>query len=436
MTYALHFLRRRERITLTIAHLNHRIRGREADGDEEFVRHLAWRLGVPFVGGEVDVPARARAASVSLEMAGRGARYDFLRRAARDAGASCIATGHTADDQAETLLLRIVRGSGPQGLCGIPYRFEGGGLRLVRPLLDVTHRQAVLFLRAHRLGWREDESNRDTEFLRNRVRLEVLPLLEKRLNPSVRGALVRLARVMRDEEAWADSRAGDLFEECRKPGHPDLLAVAEFQRQPMAAKRRIVRLWLASCGVSPLACDFETVEALVSLADGSRVSGVVALPGGGRVQRRYDDLAWEPRARDAGAGRFRARLRVPGATVVSGAGLRVAVKRDRGFIRDAGRGAGALPAAACFSAAKVGRSPLIVRSWEPGDRIRPLGMSGSRKLQDLFVDQKVPRDRRASIPVLVCRGQVIWVPGYRIARGWEVEGPVSPSLRVTMRPTA
>ena len=200
MLLALDELKRLLGIRLTVAHLNHHIRGNEAKKDAEFVRKLAAGLKIPFVGGDADVPRLAKSRGLSIEMAAREARYEFLADAARKKGADVIATAHTADDQAETVLLKLCRGAGSRGLSGIPRETTINGVRVVRPLLDVTRVEIESFLRRKKQAWREDRTNRDTAYLRNRVRHELLPMLESKLNPGIREALLRTADILREED--------------------------------------------------------------------------------------------------------------------------------------------------------------------------------------------------------------------------------------------
>ena len=410
--------RPRLKLKLTLAHLHHGIRGAEADADAEFVRRLARRLRAGFVLGRADVPGLSRKKGLSIEMAAREARYAFLARAARRAGADAIVTAHTADDRAETVLLRLARGTGPQGLAGIPYRSEHGGVPVIRPMLDATRAQVEAYLKRRGMAWREDSTNRNPEHLRNRVRHEILPLLEARLNPRLREALCRMAAIAGEENRWMEREAARLAFDG---------AVVPLAGAPVPLARRAVRAWLGKKGVPPESLDFETVERVRSLAAGRRGGGSVPLPGAWRVVREAGALRVV--RGDAGAvGPFSARLAAPGTTSLE-SGWRLRVTKGKGH---AAPNPGDLES--WVDAGRVGRSALTARSWRPGDRIRPFGLSGSKKLQDIFVDLKIPRAKRAGIPVIVCRGEIVWVPGSRVSRDWAVSGPRSPSLRVSAVP--
>lgn len=427
LTYVLHYLQRHLDIRLSVAHLNHGIRGKEAEEDARFVSELAWSIGAPCILAKINVPHLAERSGVSLEMAAREARYDFLARTAKEVGAHCIATAHTADDLVETVLLKLARGAGMQGLAGIPWENEWRGARIVRPLRGIYRKEIEAFLHAHRLKWREDRTNRDSQHLRNRVRHEILPILEQHLNPRIREAIVRMAEIVSEENAWLNAHAREVLRRCRNTRSCGL-KVRVLARFAPALRRRILRLWLVDAGLPADELDFEVVEAVHRLLLDERGVRRIALPQGRIALRTYDELTICERLPQPVP--FRMLVRIPGETIIPQVGLRVVALVGRGILRQVGRQPGDLPAEASLNLDAVGASPLIVRSWLPGDRMRPFGMRGRRKLQDIFVDQKVPRHLRCRVPVVECRGEIVWIPGYRIADGWEVTDAAGPSLHL------
>ena len=425
----LHELAPSLRLRLTVAHLHHGIRGKTAGLDAEFVRERAAHMGIPCVLGRSNVPQLARCRGVSLEMAARNARYRFLAREAKRVGAELAATGHTSDDVAETVLLNLMRGTGVQGMAGIPRTTTRYGLTVVRPLLDVSRACVVRHL--HRLGetWREDPSNRNLDFLRNRVRHDVLPLMEKSLNPRAKDALIRTADLVRAENEWVEDMAVAILRECTVPGGG--IDIPRLRREPQGARRRALRRWLLSGGVAPEAITSDLIrrmESAVCRREGRWRRDLA----GWTVKRRYELLSLVRRDTADGVALqpFRVPLRVPGETVLPDRGLRVVTALEPGITRDRPHRIGLLPASASLRKSALGCRRLCIRSWCPGDRIRPLGLSGSKKLQDVFVDEKVPRERRARVPIIECAGVIAWVPGYRVARGWEVEDPSALSVQV------
>ena len=422
-------------IRISVAHLNHGIRGASADEDETFVRELAQRWRLPCLTGRADVPAQAKRDGVSLEMAAREARYTFLAETAGNTKATVAATAHTADDQAETVLLKLGRGAGAAGLSGMARRTALKGLSVVRPMLDVGREEIRDFLRSHGLTWREDESNEDTAIPRNRVRHKILPFLEAELNPAIRETLVRTADVLGEEDAWLDELSRRILELClrKEKGPPGELDWNILNTQPPAAIRRVVRLWLAECGLPPGRLDYDGMSRLEALMAGPRGSGQVTLSGEWIVERRYDRLAARPARQPAGQSSpssFRKTVRVPGETRVQEIGLRVVTELRPGMVKDRPKKIGAVPAQATIRATTAGKHPLILRSWQPGDRMKPFGIRGTKKLQDIFVDGKVPAAERGRVPVFECGGEIVWIPGYRVGRGWEVRKAKEDALHI------
>lgn len=415
-------------ISITAAHLHHGIRGKAADEDARFVAGLAKRLGVPLERGRADVPRRAKRKGLSLEMAAREARYAFFARAARRAGADIVATAHNADDQAETVMLRLARGAGPDGLSGIPVRSSLCGVLVVRPMLEVTRKEVLAFLDRQNLDWREDSSNRDVSFQRNKMRQELLPLLERELNPSIRKALRRTACILRDENDWLDGLCAELLAKYQCAGGG--LVVDGLRTEPAAARRRVLRQWLVAAGAAVDRINFDTLSRADRLLCRAKGSGMVELPDGRVIRRQYGHVLVETRAPVRPVNAFRVRTPIPGELLLVESGLRVTTIVAPGLSKDKCRGPGRLPARASIRKSAVGRRAVYIRTWRAGDRMTPLRMRGSKKLQDIFVDQKVPAARRDRVPVFECGGEIIWIPGYRVARGWEIADQSAPALQI------
>lgn len=437
LLHALHGLAPRHGWELTVAHLEHGIRGKASREDAAFVRKAARRLGIPFIGGRVSVPALARRAGISHEMAARQARYAFLARAARKAGAGCIVTAHTADDQVETFFLKLLRGAGRGSLAGIRGCVPLAGLvavkpaaslMVVRPMLGVTRREVLDYLREAGGDWREDATNADPAYLRNRVRGQLLPMVEEHYSPGIRDIVRRMSEVFAAEDEWMDSMARGFLEACRARGG-DGLDLARLSGLPVAARRRVIRLWLNGCGVPDACVDYDAVACVERMLGRGTGSEVQDLGGGWFLERAYRRLQVR---RGGKAGGFQFALRVPGETVLPEVGLRIRATLGRGIVRERGAGVGVYPATATLDAAVWAGRTLRVRSRRPGDRMRPYGMSGTRKVQDILVDAGVPRGDRDRVVLVECDGAVVWIPGYRIARDWAVQGPGAKSLKLVV----
>lgn len=429
LAYLLAHLRGPLRLRPILAHLHHGLRGADADADEESVRLLAGRLGLEAVFGRCEVATLAARTGQSVEMAARAARRAFFKEQADARRIGLLALAHTADDQAETVLLRLARGTGPRGLGGMTFRSERDALAVVRPFLGIRRGAIRAFLAAHGLRWREDASNLDDRFLRVRVRREVIPLLEQRLNPAAVEAIGRAAALLAEEAAALDAPARAAFRRC---ADGSALRAERLVPLPPALRRRVLLAWLEARLRSPdtasesAPVSASAVERLMALVEAGR--GRTDLPGGFRALLRAGRLE---AAREGGptAPEYDEVLPVPGDLSLPG-GWRARVEPATGFRRLRERGLLECEAEAWIRPPGPGEPTLRVRSWLPGDRYRPLGAPGSTKLQDLFTDAKLPRDLRRGFPVWVSGERIVWLPGHRVAADWAVATSDAPSLHV------
>lgn len=428
LLHALWFLRERWQLRLTVAHLHHGLRGADADADADFVRDLCARRGLPILIDHIAVPElQVAAPGRSMEMTARVARHTFFLRALREVGADAVALAHHRDDQAETVLMRLLGGAGLDGLAGMAYRAEPQpGLVIIRPMLDMSRSEARAFLVRHHLAWRDDASNTDLAILRNRVRHRLLPMLAAEGFPGAVAALVRLADIAREENI----RAAAWRAQQKIPGRDQPLSLRGWARRTVAEQRHRLRAWLGGGAPLARAVDFRRVEAIRRLALGP--DGVpVRISGLGWVVRDGDRLVVRAAVdADIQAEWPTVRLSVPGVTRVPGVPWEVRVEEASGFLATRSAGIGKLPAEA-YVAREAGAMPgWILRARRPGDRIAPTGLTGSVALKDLFINRKVPAAQRGAVPVLEIGGEVAWVAGYRVARHQAVPGPEAPSWRV------
>jgi tRNA(Ile)-lysidine synthase len=405
-----------------VVHVNHGLRGEDAAADEAFVQALASRLELPCEVAHVDVAALARARRQSIEVAAREARYAFFDDAAARLAATRVATGHTMDDQAETVLLRLLRGAGSRGVTGI--RLRRG--RVIRPVLDCRRADLLQYLAAIGEPYREDASNRDRAIARNRVRHELVPVIEQLAPGGVR-ALARFARLSGDDEAYLERVAIEAasFSVLFSGGGVEVKRGA-LAGLPPAIARRVVRRAVA--GAAPdLTLAVGHLDAVRALAAADKPEGHLDLPGLA-VERRGDVLTLAPRARDqVGHPRgpvpasYEYVLTLPGSVDVPEAGVTIAATTVPGT--DTARVPSSHPDVAVVQAGSIA-APFAVRSRRPGDRLRPLGAPGRRKLQDVFVDRKVPRRERDRVPIVVDRaGRIVWVAGLTVADECRVTAP-------------
>lgn len=364
--------------SVVAAHLDHALR-RDSAADATFCGDLCAALGVPFRTVRADVEGRRRAEGGGLEEAARRERHAFLRRVKDEEGASWIALAHTRDDQAETVLLRLLRGAGGLGLSAM--RPRAGDL--LRPMLGLARRDVLDHLAARTLSWREDPSNGDLAIARNRVRHELIPYLERHFNPAVRDALARSAALLADDSDVLAAAA------------EEALTVSALRSSSRAVGRVTVRRALHDAG-GLRGVGLAHVDAILDLAATEAPSGRrVALPGGREAVFHFDEVRITRRR--APAAPFALSLTVPGT---------VALPDGRRLVARAAGG----PAAADVVAVPDG--PLEIRTRRPGDRVRRSGRDLS--LKRFLMDQRVPAQERGSLPLLAAGHQVLWVPGQRV----------------------
>lgn len=412
-----------QRWRLAVAHLDHGLRPDSAD-DAAFVRRQAASLGLPFLGGRVDVRSLPTGTGRSLEERGRLARRSFLKRAAKAFGADAVALGHTLDDQAETVLLNLTRGAGTLGLAAMPPATD----IFVRPLLGRSRAEVLAYLNELGARWREDPTNRDPSFLRNWFRLEVLPTLETRM-PGVRASFASLAAAARaDEEALERRTATLLARLTTDAGDGEIRLAASFPAAlPEALRGRAVRQLYRHVVGSARQLDRRHVADVLSLREG----GAVCLPAAVTARRGRDGVYLERTRPEPALRRWSAKVAVPGRTLVAPAAAEIAAALERAPEGLRGRGLAEVWLDARFAAA-----PLRVRSWEEGDRLRPVGLGGAKKLHDVFVDAKVRARERRSWPVVCAGSDILWVPGLALAEG-AAAAPGEPAIRLRcLRPAA
>ena len=437
---------------IVVAHLDHGLRGEAGAADAAWVGAFAERLGLDCVAGQADVGVMARREHRSLEDAARRARYAFLRGVAAEHGAARICAGHTRDDQAETIVMHWLRGSGLTGLSGMrPLTGD-----VARPLLAVSRGETVAYCAAR--GWepRCDATNDDPVFLRNRIRHVLLPELEQ-YNPNLRDTLVREAELFREDDEYLEDQARALWLAAVEADTPAAVRFAahSLRAAPRALCRRVLRraaLHVMGAGADgPEAVHILALEAL--LARG-RTGASLDLPGRLRVTLEYDTLSFE-RHRHRIEARTAARaaepvveLDVPGSVELRELGWRLTAAVEPRAPQSAWRAPTAAAAAGVVDPetgyrlvetearldADVAGDGLQVRQWQPGDRMHPLGMPGRKKLQDIFADAKVPRSLRRRLPLVMSGAHLLWVAGLRIDDRARITPHTRRVLRLRLEP--
>jgi tRNA(Ile)-lysidine synthase len=414
---ALVCLRERLGIRVHVAHIHHGLRGRAADADAAFVTAEAARRGLGVSIARLD-PGERRPGE-SVQAWARAARYRHLDAIAERVGASHIAVAHTQDDQAETVLLNLLRGTGPRGLAGIPPTRR----RILRPLLQVSRVEVEAYASSRQVGFRTDASNTSDAYRRNRVRHHLLPLLAKEYNPRIVESLAGLAGLMReDDSALAEQADRLLAKSGRVVDRTVILDAATLAAAPPSVVRRAFHGAFQQASQAAHSLTRRHLDAMRGLLSGG---GMVRLPGGLVGQRAGKDIRIGRPAADPQAPGPVAPAKIPVRPGVWMAWPPLACR-----IRVRRLGSGRVPRADSTRwqgvlSPRVLLTQLSLRARRPGDRFRPLGMRGQKKLQDYFVDAKIPREERERVPLLLAGGRIASVIGYRIAEEfrWDGRGP-------------
>lgn len=410
-------------LSLHVAHLNHMFRGEEARADAVFVAALAQSYRLPATIASRDVPALRRKARLSAQEAARKARYQFLEEVARATGAQKIALGHQADDQAETVLLNFLRGSGLAGLGGMPPR-RG---KFIRPLIEVTRKEIETYNAYHHLSFREDASNQKPLYLRNRLRHELFPLL-LRYNPRLIETLLRSASILQEENAYLEAEAQKAFLLLTENQAGRLSLSLAFLSYPPALQRRLVRLAYETLLPESKGLSFAQVEKVRTVAQGETGKSVL-LPQGVKAVKSYGKIVFTllPEKKEE----FCLPLQVPGETC-----LFPFLNKKMGasfFPWDLDKKISPSPHEAYLDLAQVSL-PLWVRSRRPGDVFWPLGAPGRKKLKDFLIDARVPRAEREKIPLVANKQEIVWVAGLRPGHPFRVTRDTKQVLHLELLP--
>ena len=419
-------LRPRWDLRLRILHLDHQLRGAESRQDAQFVAEVARRLGLEAEIGEVDVGRLAQESGDNLEQAARLARQRFFRGFLEAGVVGRVALGHTRSDQAETVLFRLLRGAGTAGLAGIRPVSEDG---IVRPLLGVDRAEVEEFLRGRGIAWREDSSNRDTRFDRNRIRHQLLPELTREWNPALPETLANMATLARDEEGYWEIEINRLAGRLLTVKSPAILfrcdSVAEL---PLAVARRLVRRAVSEAKGDLRRIDFSHIEQILDLTRSGAGDGRIQVPGLD-VIRSFEWVRMAPPEADAGSHDYRLRLSVPGRFRIPGTESAICLelpggetaydveKRGYNTVRGSVLDWGLIPAT------------LELRNWRPGDRFHPARQGRPEKMKTLFQKARIPSWDRRGWPIITSGDTIIWTRRFGVAEGYAP----SPDCRQVLR---
>ncbi len=418
-------LKKRLGLRLGVVHVNHGLRGRESDREEQFVKALAKKYRVPFYGFRANVKQAMNAGKISLEEAAREIRYGFFEKQARETGARKIAVAHNRDDQAETVLMRLITGTGLQGLQAIRPKRKIGRAWLVRPLIEISRAEIRAYARAKKIRFREDSSNRSTKFLRNQIRLRLIPYLEKKFNPRVKHALARLPHLLDADSGFLEEAADVFYRRLAEKTHKGEIRFSErefLKLKPAMRYRLLGRAMRALGGVEP---DYEHWNAFCEKLSGGRQfclqmprriqvsvrSGAVCVSRQGQKRARFQYFLGRGKA-----------VEIPEAGKTISCGM---VKKKPGRLHKSDN------SYECFDAEKLS-FPLVIRGREPGDRFQTLGMSKPLKLKKFLINRRIDAGDRDRIPLVVSGGNIIWVAGVAMAETAKVTPGTKSVVRISI----
>lgn len=405
-------------LKLYVVHINHMIRGEDAKKDAAFVEKLCKDLDLPFFLFEENVPYLAKKMGLSEEQAGRYVRYKAFEETLKKVGGNKIAVAHNKNDVAETVLLNILRGTGLRGLIGI----KPVNGNIIRPLIEIERREIEKYLKDKNLHPRIDHTNYEDLYTRNKIRLKVIPYIEEVFKIDLVENLSRMAAILLEEDDYLEAKCEEVFNQiCEINGEEIKVDVDALKSQHTAIKRRLVkRMYLYVKGETD-GLEYGHVEDVLNLLD-KPTSSKIDLPFEIEALKMYNNLVIRKKKTKEKV-KFKEVLKIPGVTTIEGIGKFKAYVVDISQVDDFNKG----EYIKFFDYDKI-KGEIVVKSREDGDRFSPLGMRGTKKLKEFFIDEKIPREERDYIPLVAIGKEIVWVVGYRMSEKFKVDKNTSKVL--------
>jgi tRNA(Ile)-lysidine synthase len=426
LLHLLNAYRQELNLFLIAAYVNHGLRPGESEREAELVRNESSRLGLPFEYGQFDVREFQKSGGLSPQDAARRIRFHFFRNLLKKNQAQKIALGHNADDQVETVLLRLIRGTGLRGLKGmLPIR-EGG---VIRPLLEVWRRDIESFALEKKIPFALDSSNLKEDYLRNRLRLSLIPLIEKEYQPSFKQVVLKASRILREENDYVEKASAEIYEKIvREEMGGCSFRFSEYQSLLNAIQWRVLQKIAERTDEGEIGMEEEKVNLgrIYEKLHHPPASFLMDLSNGVRIEKRYDEVWWGKKKTDP-VPPFEVEIKSQGRTSIEEIGREVIIKEVEKD--DQVKRLSPSPNVAFLDGWAL-TFPLRVRNFRPGDRFHPLGAKGSQKLKEFFIDHKIPRFERPGIPILLSGETIAWVVGHRIDERFKVTEKTKKVLRV------
>ncbi len=419
LLYGLLLLKSELDLELYVAHLNHKLRGAESDEDERFVRKVASHLKLKFFSKKVDVKREAKKQKLSIEECAREIRYRYLEKIAGQIKADKIATGHQADDRAETFLMRLLRGAGGAGLSGIPPQ-RG---KIIRPLIRIKRDQIENFLQANKITARLDSSNYLPDHFRNKIRLTLLPKINKDFNPKIVEVLSRTADIISCQQEYIGKTSERILHHIAMIKRNKITVdLKKFAGYDICLQREMIRQCVHRLKGDTKKLSFELVDRSLELI-GQRSGRKIKLVTGIWLEKDEKELVFFEEKEKK---KLDYTISFPGEVNLADGGIRIESKIIKRRLQDF---TASSPAVAFLDEEKL-RKPFRLRHRRKGDRFKPLGMKGTKSLADFFIDAKVPHHLRDEVPILTSQGKIVWVVGYRISDEFKVTEKTRKVLKV------
>lgn len=390
-------------LSIIVAHINHNLRGEKAVEDMEFVCKMAHDLNLPFFVHNAMVADYASLKHMSVELAGREIRYDFFNKLLKENNADKIAVAHNLNDQAETILMHIFRGSGMQGLTGMAY--ESGNI--IRPLMETSRHEILDYIQKNGLKYRIDDTNNQDKFLRNKIRLRVIPYIEENFNSNIKTSLSKTAEILRGEFDFIENYVDEIFDSvCSKKGESLYLNIDRYMMLDISIKRRLLRRVIRLIKGNSINVEFKHLEYIMKFIKTSGTGDRIDITDNIEILRQYEYIVFYQN-KNFFKEDFCFQLITPGIIKING-NIRIKSELCRKLTGDLKN-----PDFAFLDYDKI-KGHIVVRSRKDGDVLIPYGMTGKKKLQDYFVDMKIPLRDRKSIPLVASGSEILWIAGYRI----------------------
>lgn len=413
LLYLLNILKSRLNVDLYVAHVNHGIRGTSADEDEKFVVYISKQLKLPVFVKHAKVYEYSIKTGMTVEEAGREVRYTFFKQLMGKLGANKVAVGHNMNDNAETVVLNLLRGSGMEGLKGIePVRDF-----IIRPLIGIKRQDIENYCRELNINPRMDESNTDTAFTRNRVRVELIPYLKENFNPNVIDSISRTAQLINDENSFLSVLVKDYYSRCliENEAGKIILSQKEFCKYHNAVKRRVLRMAVEGLKGTTKGVERIHIDSAIDLITQGRTGTWIRIPKDVVVSIEYNQIVVKNETIRKQV-IYSYKILIPGDTIISKLGTvlttKVLSRYEAASIKKSSH--------ICVLDHEKIQGDILIRNRRNGDVINPSGMLGTKKLKDFFIDEKIPREARDSMPLVAVDNEIIWIIGRRYSDKYEV----------------